>query len=195
MIMWCPDTFCDTEYAWDKINRNWRITNYLLKSLINMDSLSDFWVRSCPNKAETQMMKSLGKIMWSVCEILILHETNNAADNTVKVIFYYKLFTAMMFLTFLKSIRVNCYVEFQPEHSPMFSSVLHSHVTLFHAFALTRPFKILTPSGLHSLSAAFPCQHHTHHINHGHIMPMLSWNHLGTFWAVTERHQKYYGYI
>ena len=95
------------EYAWDKINRNRRITNYLLKSLINMDSLSDFRVRSGPNKAETQMMKSLGKIVWSVCEILILHETNDAADNTVKVIFDYKLFTATTFSTFLKSLRVN----------------------------------------------------------------------------------------
>ena len=72
-----------------------------------MDSLSDFLVRLHPNKAKTQMMKSLGKIMWSVCEILILHKTNDAADNTVKVIFYYKLFTAMTFLKFLKSLRVN----------------------------------------------------------------------------------------
>ena len=39
------------------------------------------------------------------------------------------------------------------------------------------------------------CQHHTHHINHGHIMPGLSRNHLGTFQAVMEWHQKYHGFI
>ena len=42
-----------------------------------MDSLSDFLVILHPNKAKTQMMKSLGKIMWSVCEILSLHKTND----------------------------------------------------------------------------------------------------------------------
>ena len=36
-----------------------------------MHSLYDFRVRSHLGKAETQMMKGLGKIVWSVCEILI----------------------------------------------------------------------------------------------------------------------------
>ena len=87
-----------------------------------------------------------------------------------------------------------CYIEFLPKHSPMFSDVLRSHMTLFHPFRPTCPFIILTPSGFRSLSAAFPCQHHTHHINHGHNMPRLSWNHLGIFWGVMERHRKYHGY-
>ena len=37
-----------------------------------------------------------------------------------------------------------CYVEFHPEHSPLFSDVLCSHVTSFHAFC-PHPFEILTP--------------------------------------------------
>ena len=88
----------------------------------------------------------------------------------------------------------HCYVKFLPEHSPMFSDVLHSHVTLFHPFCPTHPFRILTPSSFHSLSAAFPHQHHIHHINHRCNMPGLSWNHLGIFQAVMERHQKHHGY-
>ena len=81
-----------------------------------------------------------------------------------------------------------CYIEFLLEHSLMFSDVLHSHMTSSHPFHPTCPFKILTSSGFHSLSTAFPHPHHIHHINHGHNMPGLSWNHLGIFQAVTKRH-------
>ena len=76
--------------------------------------------------------------------------------------------------------------------SPVLSTAMWPHST--HS-ALTRPFKILTPSSLRSLSATFPHQHHTYHNNHGRIMPGLSWNHLGTFWAVTEHHRKHHRYI
>ena len=34
-----------------------------------------------------------------------------------------------------------CYIEFHPEHSPMFSSVLCSHMTSFHAFCPNSPFQ------------------------------------------------------
>ena len=91
-------------------------------------------------------------------------------------------------------LKDECYVEFLPEHSLMFSDVLHSHMTPFHPFCPTCPFKILMPSGFCSISTTFLCQHHIHHINHGRIMPGLSWNHLGIFRAVTEHHQKHRGY-
>ena len=34
-----------------------------------------------------------------------------------------------------------CYIEFHPEHSPMFSGVLRSHVTSFHTFHPNSPFQ------------------------------------------------------
>ena len=34
-----------------------------------------------------------------------------------------------------------CYVEFHPEHSPLFSDVLRSHVTSFHAFCPNSPLR------------------------------------------------------
>ena len=86
-----------------------------------------------------------------------------------------------------------CYVEFHPEHSPMFSGVLCSHVTSFHAFHPNLP--LWNINTLWSSSATFPRQHHIHHTNHGWIMPGLSWNHLGTFQAVMEWHQKYHRFI
>ena len=58
--------FLTIEYARDNISENRRVTNYLSKSLINMHSLSDFRVRARPGEAEVQMMKGLGKILWSV---------------------------------------------------------------------------------------------------------------------------------
>lgn len=67
-------------------NRNHRVTNYLLKSLINMDSLSDFRVKSRLDKA-AQMMKGLDEILWSVYEILILLKTNDFTGDSVRVIF------------------------------------------------------------------------------------------------------------
>jgi hypothetical protein len=55
------------EYAPDNKNGNRRVMNYLLKSLINMNSLSDFRVKSRCDTAETQMMKGLlDEILWSV---------------------------------------------------------------------------------------------------------------------------------
>ena len=95
--------FLTIEYACDNINKNRRMTVSLLKSLVNMHSLSDFRVRAHPGKAETQMMKGLAKILWSVCKILIFSKTKSSTGHTVKVIFDYKLFTATTFSTFLKS--------------------------------------------------------------------------------------------
>ena len=66
--------FPTIEYADDNIDNNRRVTTYLLQSLINMHSLSDFRVRSHFGKPETQMMKGLAKIVWSVGEILIFFE-------------------------------------------------------------------------------------------------------------------------
>jgi hypothetical protein len=63
--------FLTIKYAFNNLNKNWRVTTYLLRSLINMHSLSDFWVTSHGSEAVTQMMKGLGKIIWSVCEIFI----------------------------------------------------------------------------------------------------------------------------
>ena len=36
---------------------------------------------------------------------------------------------------------IECYIEFHPEHSPMFSGVLRSHMTSFHAFRPNSPFQ------------------------------------------------------
>ena len=54
------------EYARNKITTNRRMTTYLSKSLVNMHSLSDLRVRSSPSKIVGQMIKGLGKILWSV---------------------------------------------------------------------------------------------------------------------------------
>ena len=51
------------EYACDTLCSR-RATNYLLRGLINMDSLSDFRVRW--HYPEEQMMVGLDKILWSV---------------------------------------------------------------------------------------------------------------------------------
>jgi hypothetical protein len=104
------------EYARDMNIENRRVTTYLSKSLINMHSLSDFRVRSRPsNEAE---MKGLGKILKSVCKILIFSKPNNdSAGDTVEVIFDCTLFTATTFSTFHKSLRVkpSCrYLEYIP---------------------------------------------------------------------------------
>ena len=88
-----------------------------------------------------------------------------------------------------------CYIEFHLKHSLVFSDVLCSLVTSSHPFCPTCPFEILASSSFHSFSAAFPHLHHIHHINHRCNMPGLSWNHLRTFWAVMEHHQKHHGYI
>jgi hypothetical protein len=57
--------------------RNREVMNYyLLKSLINMVSLSDFRARLHPDN--TEVMEGLVKILWSVlCEILILSQKTN----------------------------------------------------------------------------------------------------------------------
>ena len=46
-----------------------RLTTYLSKSLINMQSLSDYRIISWP--LDEPEMASMGKILWSVCKILI----------------------------------------------------------------------------------------------------------------------------
>ena len=89
------------------------LRTYLSKILINMHSLSDFRVKSLPGgrEAEGEMMRGLGKILWSVCKILILSKlSNNSGDDKVKVIFDCTLFSAAMLSTFRKSLRVkpNC---------------------------------------------------------------------------------------
>ena len=98
------------EYARNNNVKNRSLTTYLSKSLVNMHSLSDFRIRSGPGKVVAQMIKGLGKILWSVCKIVIFFNTYDPAGDTVKVIFDYKLFTAMTISTFLKSLRVkpNC---------------------------------------------------------------------------------------
>ena len=63
--------FLTMEYARAEIDKNRRLTTYLSKSLINMHYLSDFRVRSWRGEAESEMMKGLGNILWSVCKILI----------------------------------------------------------------------------------------------------------------------------
>ena len=97
------------EYArYDEMG-NQKVTTYLLKSLINMHSLSDFRVRSRPG-GEVDM-KGLNKILWSVFKILIPQTPNNdSAGDTVEVIFNYTPFTSTTFSIFLKSLRVkpNC---------------------------------------------------------------------------------------
>ena len=102
--------FLTIEYANDNTKKNRRVTTYLSKSLINMHALSDFRVKSCVGGVETQLIKGLGKILWSVCNIFDLLKTNDSAGDTAKVIFDYKVFTATMFSTFLESLSVkpNC---------------------------------------------------------------------------------------
>ena len=60
--------FLTVEYAHEIFGTNQRVTTYLSKSLINMHTLSDFRIRCRPGGEE--MMKDLGKILWSVCKIL-----------------------------------------------------------------------------------------------------------------------------
>ena len=61
------------EYNRGGIN-NERVTSYLSKSLINMHSLSDLRIRSRLVQATGEMVKCLGKILWSVCKILIFSQ-------------------------------------------------------------------------------------------------------------------------
>ena len=63
--------FLAVEYAREDTIKNQRVTSYLSKSLINMHTLSDFRVRSRPGEAAAKMIKGLGKILWSVCKILV----------------------------------------------------------------------------------------------------------------------------
>jgi hypothetical protein len=51
------------EYTRTHNDKNRRLTTYLSKSLVNMHSLS--------GEVVAQMIKGLGKILWSVCKILI----------------------------------------------------------------------------------------------------------------------------
>ena len=107
--------FLSFEYSHYGISKNQTLSTYLSKSLINMHSLSDFRMRSFlieagDSEIEAQMIRDLGRILWSVCKIFDLLKPNDSAGDTVKVIFDYKHFTATMFSTYLKSSRVkpNC---------------------------------------------------------------------------------------
>ena len=62
--------FLTVEYAYELFEDNQRMTTYLSNSLINMHSLSDFRIRCRPG--DEAMMKSLGKILWSVSKIFDL---------------------------------------------------------------------------------------------------------------------------
>ena len=63
------------EYARNNNVKNRSLTTYLSKSLANMHSLSDFRIRSGLGKVIAQMIKGLGKILWSVCKIVIFFKT------------------------------------------------------------------------------------------------------------------------
>lgn len=59
--------FLTVEYAYNNTKKNRRVTTYLSKSLVNMHMLSDFRIKSCDGGVEAPLIKSLGKILWSVC--------------------------------------------------------------------------------------------------------------------------------
>ena len=63
--------FMTIKYVHDNTKKNRRVTSYLSKSLIYMHRLSDFRVKSCAGGVEAQLIMGLGKILWSVCKILI----------------------------------------------------------------------------------------------------------------------------
>ena len=58
--------FLAFEYS-RKFQNTPKMMTYLSKSLINMNSLSDFRIKSWPG--DEAKMKRLGKILWSVCKI------------------------------------------------------------------------------------------------------------------------------
>jgi hypothetical protein len=64
--------FLTVEYT-HNVNENCehRVSTYLLKSLINMHSLSDFRLRSRLRNSGEAWLKGLSKILWSVYKILI----------------------------------------------------------------------------------------------------------------------------
>ena len=101
--------FLNIEYTRDR-TRNRRMTIFLSKSLVNMHCLSDFRIRSPP---DNEVAQRLGKVLWLVSYKnfdLLKKNLRFCWGNTVKIIFDYKLFTAMTFSTFLKSLSVkpNC---------------------------------------------------------------------------------------
>ena len=57
--------FLTFEYS-RKFQNTPKMMTYLSKSLINMNSLSDFRIKSWPG--DESKMKRLGKILWSVCK-------------------------------------------------------------------------------------------------------------------------------
>jgi hypothetical protein len=85
--------FLTIEYVYDDLANNRSVMTYLSKSIINMHTLSDIRIRSHPGDYAKTMKKGerLGKILWSVCKILILLKTCNlsfdSAGYTAKVIF------------------------------------------------------------------------------------------------------------
>ena len=92
-----------------------------------------------------------------------------------------------------------CYVEIHPEHSLLFSDVLRSHVTSFHAFCPNSPLQnintLRSPQPFHSIPMSAPhssyqtWMHYAQAIaepsrnlsgSHGTALE-VSWIHLGTF--------------
>ena len=51
-----------------------------------------------------------------------------------RVIYHSHIIIFLGNISFLYHYFPGCYVEFHPEQSPLFSDILHSHVTLFHTF-------------------------------------------------------------
>ena len=101
-----------------------------------------------------------------------------------------------------------CYVEFHPEHSLLFSDVLHSHMTSFHTFhpnsplrnintlQSPQPFCCIPESAPHSsyqsrthyaLAIAEPSQNL---LGSYRMASEVSWIHLGTF-TISIIHQHY----
>lgn len=108
--------FLTITYTFINIDCDRRLTTILLKSLINMHSLSDFRMKSWAGIKPIMMDEGICKILWSVSKILIFTKLSgyDSAGDTVKIIFDYELSTASTFSTFLKSLRAkqNCrYLE------------------------------------------------------------------------------------
>ena len=58
-----------------------------------------------------------------------------------RVIYHSHIIIFLGNISFLYHYFPGCYVEFHPEHSPLFSDILHSHVTSFHTFCPNSPLQ------------------------------------------------------
>ena len=96
--------FLTIKYARDNINKNQRLTTYLSKGLINMCSLFDLRV-GAPlgdlRAVTAEMIKSLGKILWSVCKIMIFFKL------TILLTIQSRSFSITIFLLPLRSRHIS----------------------------------------------------------------------------------------